>query len=482
MATTPPSSDLNPQRPSSLSQDTLPGLAQLLDHLPAVFMEIAPNGTIQEIQGNGLQWLSLRRDELLGQPAQRLEASLVGFRLEEHHLGMDLHLTEGALRPQGSWQSYLMPQPQGGWLGYIWVHATKAAPHANQLPLLSYFIQHAPAAIAMFDEEMHYLMVSDRWMEVYQLTESVIGQSHYEIFPEMPERWRRAHRRCLSGVIEKCEADPFPRLDGHTDYINWVVAPWYKREEEVGGLIFYTEKVNEQVEAKQRLLHLNQALKRSNERLKDFALAVSHTLREPLSLTIAQGQQLIHDLEQRNDLSLVDQAEDWLNHLYRMESIMTGLLAHAHVEEPATHRIIALDEVMNEVKVNLQAMIDERQAHIHYGSLPSIEGNEFELIALFQQLIAQAIDNHDTPSAEVIVSATRPNGQWQFRVQDHGTSLTLVQQEALLTFAHDLTRAREHGIGLAVCQRIIHRMGGRIWIESGPAQGNTFCFTLGQEV
>lgn len=456
--------------------------AQLLTQLPAVLLRVNAAGQLEDLRGHGLAWLPPQMASLVGQPLSQLSEVLPGFQVGHHAPQGGMGICEGRLANGSHWQCYLLPQAEGGWLGYLWIQAEPAFPTPDQLPLLSYFIRHAPAAIAMFDRDMRYLMVSDHWMEVYNLTEPVLGRTHYEVFPEIPERWKRAHQRCLSGVIESCEADPFPRQDGRIDYINWVVAPWYQQGEEVGGLIFYTEKVNEQVEARAHLLTLNQALKRSNERLTDFALAVSHTLREPLSLSIAQGQALAHALEQRPDEELLPQVEGWLNHLYRMESIIAGLLANAHIEETPVEHEVDLNEVMREVLANLEPLIQQRGAVIHQGTLPPLRGNEFELIALFQQFIVNAIAYNDRPAPEVIISAQQHPEGWQFCIRDNGLGLDAAQQQSLFSFARqrDLQRVRGHGVGLPVCQRIVHRMGGQLWVESTPGQGTTFSFTLGQ--
>src|SRR4051812_14440552 len=81
------------------------------------------------------------------------------------------------------------------------------------------FMMHTPAAVAMLDLEMRYVMVSNLWLKAYGLEEqSCIGRSHYELFPEIDERWRAIHRRCLAGATESAEEDPFPRASGGVDY------------------------------------------------------------------------------------------------------------------------------------------------------------------------------------------------------------------------------------------------------------------------
>ena len=109
---------------------------------------------------------------------------------------------------------------------------------------LRLFVEHSPAAIAMLDRDMKYLVVSHRWMEDYRLQDqSIIGRSHYEVFPEVPQRWIEIHRRCLAGAVEKCDEDTFPRSDGTTDWIRWEIQPWRQADGSIGGIIIFSEDI-----------------------------------------------------------------------------------------------------------------------------------------------------------------------------------------------------------------------------------------------
>ncbi len=113
---------------------------------------------------------------------------------------------------------------------------------------LRLFVENAPVAVAMFDRQMRYLLVSRRWLADYGLDEEgLLGRSHYEVVEDIPDIWRENNRRCLAGEVLRAERDPFPRADGSIDWVRWQMRPWRDGEGEIGGIIMFTEVITEQV-------------------------------------------------------------------------------------------------------------------------------------------------------------------------------------------------------------------------------------------
>ncbi len=138
---------------------------------------------------------------------------------------------------------------------------------AEREALLSLFVEHAPAAIAMFDRDMRYLAVSRRFLEDYRVDtdRNPIGRSHYEIFPEISDHWRAIHKRVLGGEELSHPEDVFRRKDGRLDWVRWSMKPWRQAEGAIGGALLFSEVITKEVEARQRLRESEERLQLSVE-------------------------------------------------------------------------------------------------------------------------------------------------------------------------------------------------------------------------
>ncbi|RCJ19151.1 hypothetical protein A6S26_27250 [Nostoc sp. ATCC 43529] len=123
--------------------------------------------------------------------------------------------------------------------------AKSSNPLKSSQQQMGLFIEYIPAAIAIFDRQMRYLLTSRRWQEDYNLSDrDIIGRSHCEIFPDIPPYWQEIHQRCLAGSIEQSEENIFSLGEGTIHWVKWQINPWYdENSDEIGGIIIFSEVV-----------------------------------------------------------------------------------------------------------------------------------------------------------------------------------------------------------------------------------------------
>ncbi|MEY2689915.1 MAG: hypothetical protein RL375_4115 [Pseudomonadota bacterium] len=119
---------------------------------------------------------------------------------------------------------------------------------------LRLFVDHAPVAIAMLDRDLRYVAVSRRWLSDFHLTERLagrtpVGLSHYELVPDLPQRWRDVHQRSLAGAVESSNHDHYFRPDGQVDSLRWESRPWFDGLGAIAGICLFCEITTDQIRA-----------------------------------------------------------------------------------------------------------------------------------------------------------------------------------------------------------------------------------------
>ncbi len=238
-------------------------------------------------------------------------------------------------------------------------------------------------------------------------------------------------------------------------------------------------------ERTQELLESNEALRQSNEDLNQFAFVATHDLQEPLR-TVSLYSQI---LEKRYGNRLDEKAHQHISLIVdgaqRMETLLRDLLAYSRLGSSTEGPPAAVDcaVVMERVLLNLQASINESDASVSVGTLPTVEAHEIRLVQLFQNLVGNAIKYRGRDLPRIQISAQRRDGNWLFSVRDNGIGIKPEYAKQIFGIFKRLhgNNYRGTGIGLAICQRIVEGYGGRIWVESEPGKGSVFQFTLPAE-
>ncbi len=252
---------------------------------------------------------------------------------------------------------------------------------------------------------------------------------------------------------------------------------------DVDGDIVIDVLVQDVSHHKRRRLELEEqvaGLERTNARLGEFASIASHELQEPLRMVEKYGALAI----EAGDTKLSGEQREALDFVRggarRMRSLVEDLLQFSRLEtEARAFEACDCNSLVEEAANNLLAAVEESGARIEREGLPTVLGDRAQLVQLLQNLLANAVKFRGDAPPEVHISAARRGNEWVFSVEDNGIGIDPRRSREIFKLFHRLhPELPGTGIGLALCQRIVERHGGRIWVESRPGQGSTFFFTL----
>jgi PAS domain S-box-containing protein len=236
---------------------------------------------------------------------------------------------------------------------------------------------------------------------------------------------------------------------------------------------------------RKRTLELEEAtreLKSSNADLEQFAYAASHDLQEPLRM-IANYLQLLErrygGMLEGDARTFVDFAVDGAK---RMQDLINDLLEFSRVgSRGKPFQPTDMNEAVADVMSNIKLAIEQNNAVITVDALPIIMADRSQMMQLFQNLLTNAIKFRGTEPPVIHITYNRMNGMTIFSVKDNGIGIAPEHHGRIFGIFQRLhTRAQYPGtgIGLAICERIVSRHGGKIWIESEEGHGSTFFFSI----
>jgi two-component system, chemotaxis family, sensor kinase Cph1 len=242
-------------------------------------------------------------------------------------------------------------------------------------------------------------------------------------------------------------------------------------------------EVTDRRQAELALVEKTKELGRSNAELEQFAYVASHDLQEPLRMVSSYVQLFAKRYQGQVDA----QADKYIKYAVegagRMQLLIGGLLEYSRVGRYETPpAIVGADLALDQAISNLRSALDEARAVMTRDPLPDVIADAAQLMQVFQNLLANAVKfRRPGVPPRIHVTAERVGDEWLFSVQDNGIGIARQHAERVFVIFQRLhTRAQYPGtgIGLSICKKVIERHGGRIWIDSEPAQGATFRFTL----
>jgi PAS domain S-box-containing protein len=225
-----------------------------------------------------------------------------------------------------------------------------------------------------------------------------------------------------------------------------------------------------------------EALKRSNQELEQFAYVASHDLQEPLRAIVGFLQLLQGRYANQIDETGRHFIERSVKAGHRMQTLIRELLTLSRVTtKGARFASTDLNPLVKDVLESLQPIIQEKNADICCAGLPNLTIDAGQIQSLFQNLIVNAVRYNESPKPVIEIGCRELDDVYHFFVKDNGIGISPKYYQRIFMVFQRLHTDREYpgtGLGLALCKKIVERHGGTIWVESQPKGGSTFYFTL----
>jgi len=358
--------------------------------------------------------------------------SMYRWECESFHAGKTIHETNRALEAQ-------------------------AALLQSREELLKIFVKSVPAGVAMLDRDMRYLQVSDRWCADYSVDSSqVLGRSHYELFPYIPQSWKEMHRRALEGEALRADEDRWDREGGTTTWVRWEIHPWRTPSGIVGGILIFAEDITHRKQMEEAISGMSRKLIESQEQER-----------------VRIGRELHDDIGQRLAMSAIE---------------LQQVHADPAVLPEVRSRMGELQKQISEIAVDIQSLLHE----LHSSKLEYL-GVAFAMRSFCKEFAEQQkveidFQTHDLPSPvppdislclfrvlqEALHNSVKHSGVRRFEARLWGTSgqIDLMVQDSGVGFDSEAAK-KSRGLGLISMQERVKLVKGTFSIESQPRRGTT---------
>jgi PAS domain S-box-containing protein len=324
--------------------------------------------------------------------------------------------------------------------------------------LLKIFVKNVPVGVAMLDRDMRYLQVSDRWCADYSVDSTqVLGRSHYEVFPDVPQRWKEMHRRALEGETLRVDEDRWDREGGTTAWVRWEIRPWRTPSGVVGGILIFAEDITRRKQMEEAISGVSGRLIEAQERERGRIARDLHD-------DICQQLALVSIGLEQVQRTLPDSVSEHRSHVgdlrKRIMDISTDVQMMSHELHSAKLSYLGMAGAMKglcrEFGEHHKFEIDFESRDLPRQLPPDVS------LCLFRVL------------QEALHNAAKHSGVKRFEVQLWGTSGDVHLTISDLGSGFDTESAMKgRGLGITSMQERLKLVKGELTINSQPKRGTT---------
>jgi PAS domain S-box-containing protein len=326
----------------------------------------------------------------------------------------------------------------------------------SQEELLKFFVKHVPAAVAMLDRDMRYLQVSDRFCTDFSVDSSqILGRSHYEVFPDLPERWKEIHRRGLAGETLRAEEDRWDR-EGGTNRSRWEIRPWQNLDGGPGGILIFSEDITRRKQAEEALLDMSRKLIEAQEQERSrIGRELHDDIGQRLALLALQLQQL------QEDALIVPEVRSRMGEFQKeISEIATDIQSLSHELHSATLQHLGITVTMRGF---CKEFAEQQKVEIDFKTYDPLSPLSPDISLCLFRVLQEALHNSAKHSGV---------RQFEVRLWETADEIHLTIKDSGAGFDRKVAK-ESRGLGLISMEERLKLVNGTLSITSQPKRGTT---------